>query len=160
MSNIKMENYFTLKQYRGGKLIKEITFPNGVVDEGKDHMLDVSFISATTQQTWYLGLYDGTGTLADDDTMASHPGWTEFILYDEATRPAWGPDAASTQSISNSTTVDFSINASGTVKGCFVTSDNTISGTSGILWATADINPDLTVSNGDTIQLTYTVNLT
>lgn len=162
MSESKMHfnNWFKAIHKRKGKVIGEYVFPNGVTDEGANHSLDVTFLPATTQQTWYIGLLGGDGTLADTDTMSSHSGWTEFVGYSEATRPAWGPDSASTRSMANSTSADFTINASGTIKGTFLTSDNTKSGTTGILFSTALQTPPIDVLSGDAIEFTYTMSLT
>jgi hypothetical protein len=50
------------------------------------------------------------------------------------------------------------MNASGTVKGIFITSNNTKSGTSGKLWSTALFSADVPVVNGDQLKITYTLN--
>lgn len=160
-STMGFSNWFTMEHVRDGEVIGTYKFPNGVVNEGKNHALDVTFLSATTQEIWYLSLITGTGTLADTDTMASHPGWDEFTSYTNATRWPWGPESAVGQGISNSvTSVDFSITGSGTVKGAFLTSNNVKAGTTGILFATALNTPEIVVTNGDTLRLTYSVNLT
>jgi hypothetical protein len=144
-----------------GELIGTYDMLNGIVDEGKDLILDVMFNDgvAIAQASWYIGLLDLSGftALADDDTMASHSGWNEFTSYSEANRVAWGPGSASSESVTNSSPATFNVSGSGTVKGVFVTSNNTKSGTSGTLWATALFASDVPVSNGDQLKVTYTV---
>jgi hypothetical protein len=134
---------------------------NGITNGGKDDILDVYFSdgSQTAASSWYIGLIDNSGysTVAAADTMSSHAGWNEFTTYSEANRVAWGPGAPSSQSISNATPATFNINGSGTVKGVFVVTNNTKSGTSGTLWATALFSADVPVSNGDQLKITYTV---
>jgi hypothetical protein len=153
---------FVVEHYDvNGKLKGKYDFPNGIVDEGKDLILDVMFNDgvAIAQASWYIGLVDLSGftALADADTMASHSGWNEFTSYSEANRVAWGSGAASSQSTTNASPATFNVSGSGTVKGVFVTSNNTKGGTSGTLWASALFASDVPVSNGDQLKVTYTV---
>lgn len=154
---------FKIQHIRAGEVLEEQEFDNGVVNVGKDAILGIMFNAITQITTWYIGLIDNAGgpTLAAADTMASHAGWAEFTNYSEATRVEWTEDAASGQSITNSTAVTFNINgAGGTVFGVFLTSDNTKSGATGTLWATAAFAAPVTVSNGDQLKVTYTVSVT
>ena len=135
-------------------------FPNGIVDEGLDSILDVQFHAASQITTWYIGLVDNSGwtAFADADTLSSHSGWSENTNYTEANRVEWDEDAASSRSISNSTTADFSVNASGNMKGIFVSSNNVKStGNTGTLWSTAAFSSVVAVTNGDSLKVTYTV---
>ena len=150
---------FKAQHIRDGKVIGEYDFPNGIVDVGLNSILGIMFHADTQITTWYLGLIDNSGfsALANADTMSSHAGWNEFTTYSQANRPTWTPGAASGRSITNGTTVDFSITGSGTIKGIFVTSNNTKGGTTGTLWATAAFSSNVSVVNGDTLKVTYTV---
>lgn len=142
------------------KLKAVYDFPNGIVDEGLNKLLDVMFHGVSAIGTWYIGLVDNSGfsAFADADTLSSHAGWTEFTSYTEANRVTWAEDAAASRSISNSTTADFSINATGNVKGIFVSSNNVKStGTTGTLWSTAAFSSVVATANGDTLKVTYTV---
>jgi len=135
-------------------------FPNGIVDEGMNHILDTQFHGSSQVSTWYIGLVDNSGfsAFADADTLSSHAGWSEFTSYTEANRVEWQEDAASSRSISNSTTADFSINATGNLKGIFVSSNNVKStGNTGTLWSTAAFSSVVATANGDTLKVTYTV---
>lgn len=134
--------------------------PNGIVDEGLNSILDVMFHASSQITTWYIGLVDNSGfsAFADADTLSSHAGWSEFTSYTEANRVTWAEDAASSRSISNTTTADFSINASGNLKGIFVSSNNVKStGNTGTLWSTAAFSSVVATANGDTLKVTYTV---
>jgi hypothetical protein len=135
-------------------------FPNGIVDEGMNHILDTQFHGTSQVATWYIGLVDNSGfsAFADADTLASHAGWSESTAYTESNRVTWAEDAASSRSISNSTTADFSINATGNLKGIFVSSNNVKStGNTGTLWSTAAFSSVVATANGDTLKVTYTV---
>jgi hypothetical protein len=143
-----------------GNLKGTYEFPNGIVDEGLDHILDTQFTGSAQVGTWYIGLVDNSGwsAFADADTLSSHAGWTESTDYTESNRVEWDEDAASSRSISNSTTADFSINASGNLKGIFVSSNNVKStGNTGTLWSTAAFSSVVATANGDTLKVTYTV---
>ena len=151
---------FQVEHWRRGKLLDTYDFPNGITDEGKNHILDVQFSDATqiASTGWFIGLIDLVGftALADADTMSSN-AWDEFSGYSEGTRPAWGPGTPASESITNSSPATFNITGSGTVKGVFVPTNNTKLATTGILWATALFSADVPVSNGDQLKVTYTV---
>jgi len=125
-----------------------------------NHILDTEFAAGSQVATWYIGLVDNSGwsAFADADTLSSHAGWTESTNYTEANRVEWDEDAASSRSISNSSTANFSLNATGNLKGIFVTSNNVKStGNTGTLWSTAAFSSVVATSNGDTLKVTYTI---
>lgn len=135
-------------------------FHNDITNAGKNSLLDVYFRNQTQIATWYFGLVDNSGwtAFAAGDTMGSHAGWNEFTTYSDSTRIAWAPDAAASQSITNSSVSTFNINGSGTLKGIFVTSGSAKSGTTGTLWSTAAFTSTVAVTSGDQIKITYAVN--
>ncbi len=153
-------NPVLFQQFRNGKLIDEDLCYNGITTEGKNDLLDTYFGGGTQITDWYQGQVDNSGfsALSDTDTAATHGGWTEFTTYSQSTRPQWTPIAASAGSITNTASVTFDITGSGTLYGMFMISEDTKSGTSGILWATAAYNAPKVVSNGDQVKLTYTLN--
>ena len=127
---------------------------NLVTNEGLDDILDVYLSDGTQDATEYIGL-KGTGTPAAGDTLASHASWSEFTDY-TGDRQAWVEGGVSSQSIDNSgSPAAFPITGSGTVAGAFMTNAST--GTSGILFAVVNFSASRSVSNGDTINVTYTI---
>lgn len=151
-----------VEHYRFGKLFDIYDINNGITNEGKNRILDTMFFGASqiAAASWYKGLIDLTSfsTLAAGDTMSSHAGWIELTSYTEATRPGWGPGAASGQATTNATPTTFSINATCTCKGIFVVSNNTKGGTTGVLWATGTFSGgDVALVSGDQLKTTYTV---
>lgn len=161
-SKMPLGGKFIVEHIRNGQSIGKYEFKNGIVDEGMDKLLDVHFHGVAAIGTWYLGLIDNAGfsALAAGDTAAQingTNGWDEMSEYDEATRPVWTEGAASGRSITNAATVDFTINATKTVKGIFVVSTNTIDGTTGVLWATAAFGSTVAVADNDVLKVTYTV---
>ena len=162
LSEFKPKGRFQVEHYnKEGKLIGTYDLPNGITNVGKDLILDVMFNDgvAVANNSWFIGLIDLSGftALAPADTMASHAGWNEFTTYSEANRVAWGSGAAASQSTTNSSPATFNITGSATVKGIFVNSNNTKSGSTGTLWSTALFAADVPVTNGDQLKVTYTV---
>ncbi len=132
---------------------------NAVTNQGLNHALDVVCHGATQKATWYIGFIDAAGytALAAADTAASHAGWSEATPY-EGNRPAWTEDAASGQSMTNSSAVAFTINATKTLKGAFLSSVNTGGGAGDVLLCTALFTGgDRAVQSGDTVNVTYTL---
>lgn len=132
---------------------------NLVVTVGKNDLLDKYFAGSAYTATWYLGLITSGGTYAAADTMSSHAGWTENTGYSAATRPApsWGAASAGSKA---TTATAFSINATGTIGGAFMTSNNTKSGTTGILYSAGNFTGgNRSVASGDTLNVTYTASV-
>lgn len=152
-------NPIKVELIRNGQVVWEEVTHNGIVDVGINSLLDVTFRNQTQIASWYMGLVDNAGfsAFAAGDTMGSHAGWAESTAYSESTRPQWSPGAAATRAISNGTAVEFSINGTATIKGIFLTSNSTKSGTTGTLWATAAFTSTVPVTNGDVLKVTYTI---
>ena len=152
---------------KDGNLKWEDEAPNLVVNEGLQDMNAKYFTGTTYTAAWYIGLYGAgaSNTPAAGDTMSSHAGWTEVVAYSQATRPActFGtPTTANPSVATNSASpATFSINATTTVGGAFLTSNSTKSGTTGTLYSAADFSApgDRAVTNGDTLSVTYTLSL-
>jgi len=140
---------------------------NLVVNQGLQDMNTKYFTGSAYTATWYIGLYGAASANnpVAGDTAASHGGFTEVVPYSNATRPACTFGTATTADpsvISNSASpAAFSINATSTVGGAFLISDNTKSGSAGVLFSASDFAApgDRTVASGDTLNVTYTFSL-
>ena len=132
---------------------------NLVVNVGLDDVLDKYFKGSAYTAAWYVGLTDGTPTVAAADTMASHVGWVDDTTYSDANRPTLTLGTVASQSVDNSASVAvFNINGTATIGGCFVTTSNTKGGTTGILYgAGAFTGGDKSVTSGDTLNVTVTL---
>lgn len=162
VSGINFRNPISVEHYRAGRLIEIYKTFNDVTNVGKNKILDVMFNDSTpvANNSWFLGFISlaSYSALSAADTMSSHAGWIEFTGYTQSNRVAWGSGAASGQTTANASPATFDITGSpGTVKGIFATSNNSKSGTSGTLWATALFASDVPVTSGDQLKITYSV---
>ena len=140
---------------------------NLVVNAGLAYMAGTALTSVAQITTWYIGLYGAgaSNTPAAGDTMSSHAGWTEVVPYSNATRVAATFATATTANpsvVTNSASpATFTINATATVGGAFLTSGSAKSGTTGTLFSAADFaSPgDRSVVSGDILSVTYTFSL-
>jgi hypothetical protein len=150
-----------------GQVKWEENLKNLVVNVGLKDMNDKYFTGSAYTAAWYIGLYGAAASNdpAAGDTAASHAGWTEVVPYSNATRPAATFAAATTADpsvITNSASpASFSIDATATVGGAFLISDNTKSGSTGVLFSASDFAApgDRSVASGDTLNVTYTFSL-
>ena len=157
---------------KDGNLKWEAESKNLVVNVGLQDMNTQYFKGSAYTGTFFIGLYGAgaSNTPAAGDTMASHAGWTEVTTYSQTTRPAVTFGTATTANpsvISNSASpASYSISGSTTVGGAFVvrgaigTADQK-GGTGGTLYSAVDFSApgDRSVVNGDTLTVTYTLNL-
>ena len=150
-----------------GKVKWAESVPNLVVNAGLAYMAGSALTSVTQITAWYVGLYGAgaSNTPAAGDTMSSHAGWTEVVPYSNATRVACTFATATTANPSVATNsaspAAFTINATSTVGGAFLTSGSAKSGTVGTLFSAVDFSApgDRTVASGDTLNVTYTMSL-
>jgi len=117
-------------------------FANLVTTAGKNDMLDKYLAGSSYTAAWY--------------------GWAEDVEYSQAARPttAWSAAAAGSKALSAACV--FSINGDGTtIKGCFLNSVATKSGTTGTLFSAGLFTGgDKVLANGDTLNVSYTATLT
>lgn len=157
---IMLGGEFHCQLVRAGKIIDEWVQPNLVVNQGLNHILDVVFHGSTPVSPWYLGLFEGNYTPVAGVTAATiASAATETTAYAETTRPAYDEDAAASQSITNSASrATFTFNATKTIYGAFIISENTKGGTSGTLLAASRFSASKAVVAADQLLLTYTFN--
>ena len=166
---LKATGKFLIECYdKDGKLKWTDESKNLVVNVGLQYMAGTALDGSTARITsWYLGLYGAASSNnpAAGDTMSSHAGWTEVTDYTEATRPAATFVAATTANpsvVTNSASkAQFTMNATVTVGGAFLTSNNTKGGTTGTLFSAKDFSApgDRNVVSGDVVLVTYTFSL-
>ncbi|MES2048877.1 MAG: hypothetical protein V4447_10780 [Pseudomonadota bacterium] len=147
----------------GNELWRE-HFPNLVVTQGKNDLLDKYFAGSAYTAAFFLGLISSTSysAIVAADTMASHAGWLEAggantPTYAASTRPsvAWAAASAGTKAISPG--IVFTFSGSGTVKGGFLTTNSTKDGTTGTLYSAGLFTGgDQPVVSTNTLTVSYT----
>lgn len=142
---------------RNGEIIDEFEYDNTVVNQGLNDNLNCYLGAGSQTTSWFMGIFQGNYTPVPTDTAATIAGnSTECSSYTNATRPQWQSAAASGQSITNAANrATFTFNASVTVYGAFLISNNTIAGTSGTLFSASLFGAPKAVSSGDQLLLTY-----
>lgn len=140
---------------------------NRVVNVGLQSMVNVYLDASTQITTWYIGLIEGPGagvTVAAGDTLATHGGWTELTAGTAYTgnrkTATFGTATLADPSVINNSAspADFAMLGSYTVGGALLCDAST--GTSGLLFSASTFTGgDATVTNGDTIRVTYTFSL-
>lgn len=169
-SAVACGRYYAECRDKDGNLKWTAEGDNLVMNGGLQYMAGTALVSTAQITTWYVGLYGAaaSNTPAASDTMApgGHPGWTEIDCYSDATRPAATFAAATNANPSVVTNTSnkavFNIDATATVGGAFLVSNNTILGTTGTLFSAADFQSpgDRSVVSGDVISVTYQFSLT
>ena len=165
---VKAGGVFTIQCHdKDGNLKWEESSHNLVVNVGLQDMNAKYFTGSSYTAAWYLGLYgaEASNNPAASDTMSSHAGWTEVTAYSQSTRPActFGTPTTADPSVATNSASPavYSINATTTVGGAFLTSNSTKGGTTGTLFSAADFSSpgDRSVVSGDTLTVTYTFSL-
>lgn len=137
------------------KWIEEIE--NLTTTVGLNDMLTQYWKGSAYTAAFYIGL-KGTGTIAAADTAASHAGWTESTAYSNANRPALTLGTVAAGSVDNSASLAvFNINATATIAGAFIITNNTKGGTTGTLVGASDFASSRSVLSGDTLSVQFTL---
>ena len=159
---------FTVTCYdKEGNLKWETKAKNLVTKQGLQDMNTKYFTGATYTAAWYIGLVDNAGFTAysTDDTMASHTGWTESIAYSGGNRGTATFGTATTADpsvISNvASQASFSINNNAVIRGAFLTSTQSNTTNTGVLFSEADFESPgtRTVASGDVLNVRYDFSL-
>jgi hypothetical protein len=164
-SGIKLKGiYHVVHRDIWGKVKDEEYFKNDVMNEGYNSILDIMFHGSTQITTWYFAPFINDQTIAVTLTYAS-PGYTEATdtHYSETNRQAWPEDAASSQSITNSTAVTITAAGSYTFYGFGIVGGGTAATTkadtthNGTLFSAGKFSAAKSLTSGETLSLTYTL---
>lgn len=136
--------------------------PNRVVGEGLNLILNLVSNHASIPSGLYLAPFSGNITPADGLTAATFTATaTEFVGYDEATRPVYTTVTTTTKQLTNAAalaaaTITFAAGGPYTVRGCGLLSSSVKSGTAGVLVVAARFDADLTgMTAGGKLALQY-----
>lgn len=147
---------YTVEHVRNGEVLSTETVKNLMPLEGINHMLGVTFKGVTQATTWYIGLYEGNYTPVLGDTAAAFPAAaTECTAYDESTRVEFNEGAVSGGALNNAANVAvFTMNATKTVYGGFVSSASAKGGISGVLGSAVRFASAKSLESGDLFRVT------
>lgn len=142
--------------------------PNLVVDQGLTYLLGAGLGNTSKITAWYLALFGGGVTPAANWTGANFASNASEITsgtegYGETTRPIFTPGTASANSIDNvASKAPFTIVTSSqlNITGAGMLSDNVKGSTGGTLVSATRFASTRVLSNGDTFNLGYRVQLT
>jgi hypothetical protein len=158
--NVTLNTFYEVECYRQGQLVWEDSFHNIVVTQGKNLLLDVMFRLGGAANAWFVGLVNNASFTGYNvvDTAASHAGWLEATGYSQATRPAYVAGVAALGSMSNVLSrAIFSINASATIQGAFMSNSSTKGGAGGSLYGVGSFFAPRTVIIGDDLSVKITL---
>jgi len=166
--NICAAGFFTVDT-NGGDI--EIC-PNAVSDEGRAALLGTLLDAKAQDATWYTGIY--TGVITPDNTFSmteiiAGTEWTAYTRVEDAGafRPLYDPDAltyanpgASTSITNSGTKSGFTSTGAATLRGAFISADQTRLGDTVPLVAAANFGTARTVGDTDVVSIQYTLTLT
>jgi len=173
-SNVGLQGIWQCDQYRGGELISGGVpeLPNTFTTEGMARLLNIIFhdISKAASEIWYVGIYKNDVTPAVGNTAAVHLGAAgtygacQDADYDSpATNcPAYTTADTDTASITNSVAgkAEFTIAATITVYGAYLTTIQAKTGTSGYLASAKKFGASRAVIDDDILSISYSITLT
>ena len=148
-----------------GNIISADPFPieDLITNEGLDYLLNVGVHGDAQISTWYFAPFENDYTPVAGDTYAV-PGYTETSSYSESNRQEWAEGASSGQSITNATAARITANATVTIYGGGIVGGGTAADTKadtgggGTLLASGNFGTSKSLTDGETLDLTYTLN--
>ena len=173
-SGIGLQGIYQCDQYRKGELISGgyPESPNTFTTEGMARLLNIIFhdVAKASSEIWYVGIFKNNVTPAVGNTAAVHLGAAgtygacQDADYDDpATNcPSYTTADTATASITNAVggKAEFTIAASITVYGAYLTSIQAKTGTSGYLMSAKAFSASRAVIADDELSITYVVSLT
>lgn len=160
----RFENRYIVEchEFEGGPLLWREEIHNLVTTQGLNDTLTKYFAGSAYTAAWYVGLINNASFSALDAAdvaaqIGGSNGWIEDTAYSSpANRATLTLGSASAGSISNSgSPASFTMNASGTLNGAFISS--AASSTTGILYSEASFGATQPYVSGNVITVTATL---
>lgn len=164
--NVALAGVVTLKHYRREKLIYEEVSKNLIVNQGLDHFLNVVMGATAKITTWYVGIFTNNVTPAAADVPSSQLGAAgtygegQDADYDLplTNKPEYIDAPSTAQVMSNSgTPAAFTIAATLTIYGAFISSVSAKTATTGTLLAAKQFDASRAVIDNDVLSVQYDI---
>jgi hypothetical protein len=161
-SAMKVGAVYDFEQWRGGVLIDTWSDHNIIPTEGLNHILSVACANGSQVSVWYVGLFEGNYTPIAGNVMSTFAATAnECDAYTEGARPSWTESTPSAGSTTNSANkAVFTMNASKTLYGAFLSSNAVIDSTTGVLLSASRFSTAKAVDSGDELRVTVTLTIT
>ena len=164
-ANVILKGHFkAVHRDKNGKIVDVVEWDNLITNEGLDYLLNAGVHGSTQISTWYFAPWTTNTTPAATHTYAS-PGNTEATTeISESNRQEWAEGASSGQSVTNATAATITAASSVTIYGFGIVGGGTAASTKGdtsgggTLLASGMFSSSKTLSSGETLDLTYTLN--
>lgn len=152
MDDLKFGGRFLIECHdKDGNLKWREDGKNIVVNTGIQHIEDSGLIGTT----WYIGLLGNVSPVAT--TVIGDVAGSEVQNYDEANRVTWSK-SRSAQTVTNTASpAAFTISASVTVYGAFITNQAGKGSTGGILLAAKQFGASRALVDDDVLSVTYEI---
>lgn len=153
---------YDVEHWRAGVLLQKEATHNLMPTEGLNYLLDTSVRGGAALSSWYIGIFEGNYTPVAADTAATFvASSTESTAYSESTRQTYTTVAAAAGVLTNAAaTATFTMNASKTIYGGFISSASAKSATTGKLLSAAKFSTSKAVESTDQLIITATITLT
>ena len=164
--NVGIHGVVTLNHFRAGKLIGFEKSSNLIVDQGLNHFLNVVMGADAKITTWYVGIFKTNVTPVAGDTPAAQLGAAgtygegQDADYDVplTNKPEYIDAPAAAKVMSNSgTPASFTIAATLTIYGAFISSITAKTGTTGTLLAAKKFDTARPVIDNDILTVQYDI---
>ncbi len=164
--NLGFTGVVNLQHFRAGKLIYQEVSRNLIIDQGLNHFLNVVMGADAKITTWYVGIFKNNVTPAAADTPAAQLGAAgtygegQDADYDVplTNKPEYIDAPASAKVMSNSgTPASFTIAATLTMFGAFISSIAAKTGTTGTLLAAKKFDASRAVIDNDILTVQYDI---
>ena len=169
-SGLNFHGHVYTDHFRDGKLLHHCDQGgNTFTTEGMARILNIVFRAQTTESAIYCGIFKSNVTPAVGDTAAAKLGAggtygeCQDADYDSplTNKPAYTVAATSTASCTNAASpASFTMNASITVYGAFLSTQAAKTATSGTLFCAKAFSSSRAVIADDVLAVTYTISCT